>query len=870
MQLSWNILLIIVSISVAMIGSFTALTHAQRMRTSVGKPALLWMVAAGVTLGIVAWSMQLIGMLSWQPAGQSAVPISYDLSSILLAAVLPIASSILAFYVLLEPGITTQRIVLSSLLISVGISAMHYSGIGTFGMPAPESTSAMLLAISPDPLTLAVSVAIAVASACGALTLVYHFERIELPTLPRFITAAAILGVAIYAMHYTAMLGAGFASGNNWQPGNTDILPGISPEIPPDIALASRNESDILTMLIIISTLIWLLGGILAGWFDQRLARKNARSLAELKEDHLEFQARTAEQAAEITQSLRESEEQLRMTLRCAPDAVLICQDDGRIVYANHNFIDILQYDRGELYAMTANELVSGDWRERYRQEFNKILSDSKRHVFETLLVKKSGGKTPMELNAVLLPNGRIYVSCRDISERKQAEHKIHQLAFYDALTSLPNRRLLMDRLHQALNISARSGQFGAVMFLDLDHFKIINDTKGHDVGDMLLLEVANRLEFCLRDGDTVARLGGDEFVVVLSLSSDNTEAANQSELVAEKIRTALNQPYQLENYTHHITPSIGIVLFKGLQQSVEDLLKHADAAMYQAKTAGRNATRFYDPAMQAAIEARVDLGEELHRALEKQQFRLHFQIQVDSMRYPVGAEVLLRWEHPQRGLVLPEHFIPLAEELGLIVPIGLWVLETACAQLKTWQQHALTSDLMLAVNVSAKQFHQVDFISQVQRVVLESGARGSQLKLELTESTALENIEDAITKMKELKPLGLGFAMDDFGTGHSSLQYLKRLPLDQIKIDQSFVRDITTDPNDAAIVQTIIAMTEALGLDVIAEGVETAAQHEFLDLHGCRSFQGFLFGRPVPIEQFETLLGVLDGAGGNNIRVMA
>ncbi|MCR4305278.1 MAG: EAL domain-containing protein [Gallionella sp.] len=265
---------------------------------------------------------------------------------------------------------------------------------------------------------------------------------------------------------------------------------------------------------------------------------------------------------------------------------------------------------------------------------------------------------------------------------------------------------------------------------------------------------------------------------------------------------------------------------------------------------------------MQAAIEARVDLGEELHRALENRQFRLHYQVQIDSMRYPVGAEVLLRWEHPDRGLIYPEQFIPLAEEVGLIVPIGLWVLQTVCARLKVWQQDALTRDLVLSVNVSAKQFHQDDFVSKVQSVLLESGAKPTRLKLELTESTALENVEDAIAKMHELKPLGLGFSMDDFGTGYSSLQYLKRLPLDQIKIDRSFVRDITTDPNDAAIVQTIIAMTEALGLEVIAEGVETQAQHDFLDLRGCRAFQGFLFGKPVPIEQFEIMLGVTEGYG--------
>jgi EAL domain-containing protein (putative c-di-GMP-specific phosphodiesterase class I) len=339
----------------------------------------------------------------------------------------------------------------------------------------------------------------------------------------------------------------------------------------------------------------------------------------------------------------------------------------------------------------------------------------------------------------------------------------------------------------------------------------------------------------------------------VLFRSSD--EAATQADLVAEKIREVLSQPYQLASYTQHTTPSIGIVLFMGHQQNSDDVLKYADTAMYQAKTAGRNAIRFYDPVMQAAIEARADLEDELRHALELKQLNLYYQIQVDSRNHPLGAEALLRWQHPKRGLVSPAQFIPLAEESGLIVPIGLWVLQTACAQLKSWQNDAQTRDLTLAVNVSAKQFRSSNFVELVQRTLLETGAKPALLKLELTESIVLENVEDTIAKMRELKLLRVSFSMDDFGTGYSSLQYLKQLPLDQIKIDQSFVRDIVTDPNDAAIVQTIIAMSEVLGLSVIAEGVETEAQRQFLDLRGCHAFQGYLFGRPVPLFEFEDLL---------------
>jgi predicted signal transduction protein with EAL and GGDEF domain len=353
-----------------------------------------------------------------------------------------------------------------------------------------------------------------------------------------------------------------------------------------------------------------------------------------------------------------------------------------------------------------------------------------------------------------------------------------------------------------------------------------------------------------------VARLGGDEFVVVLEeLSGEAQEAATQTELVAEKIRMELDKTYLLDDYEFILTVSIGISLFFNHKEGAEDLLRHADVAMYQAKMAGRNTIRFFDPQMQLALETRAAMEVDLRRALEKQQFHLCYQVQVDSLRRPLGAEVLLRWVHPERGDVSPTQFIPLAEETGLIVPIGLGVLKTACTQLKKWQSDARTRDLVLSVNVSAKQFRQPDFVAQAQLILMESGAKPSHLKMEFTESTVLENVEDTISKMRELKILGVGFSVDDFGTGYSSLQYLKRLPLDQIKIDQSFVRDIVSDPNDAAIVQTIIAMTEALGLNVIAEGVETMAQFEFLDNHGCHAFQGYLFSIPVPIDQFESVL---------------
>ncbi len=559
----------------------------------------------------------------------------------------------------------------------------------------------------------------------------------------------------------------------------------------------------------------------------------------------------------------KQAENELRIAATTfeTQEAILISDPNLNILRVNQAFEDISGYRAEEVIGQNPRILQSGLHDAAFYQTMWAELLNTGKWSGEIWDKRKNGEIYPkyMTITAVYddqhLLTHYVAVSI-DISERKQSEQKIHQLAFYDTLTKLPNRRLLLDRLQQAIAASARSGQYGALLFLDMDYFKSINDTRGHAMGDLLLIEVARRLQNCVREADSMARMGGDEFVVVLEeLSSERDEAAMQIEQVAEKIRNELGQPYMLDDYECHTTPSIGISLFCGHVESAVDLLKHADVAMYQAKAAGRNVIRFFDAKMQAVLDSRADLEADLRQALARQQFLLYYQAQVNSRGKETGAEALLRWEHPKRGMVSPMQFIPLTEETGLIVPIGLWVLEAACAQLKTWQHDALTRDLTVAVNVSAKQFHQADFVTQVQRMLLESGAKPSHLKLELTESTVLENIQDTIAKMRELKMLGVSFSMDDFGTGYSSLQYLKRLPLDQIKIDRSFVLDITSDPNDAAIVQTIIAMTQALGLNVIAEGVETEAQRDFLDKHGCHAFQGYLFSKPVPIGEFEALL---------------
>jgi diguanylate cyclase (GGDEF)-like protein len=439
-----------------------------------------------------------------------------------------------------------------------------------------------------------------------------------------------------------------------------------------------------------------------------------------------------------------------------------------------------------------------------------------------------------------------------EIVERKQAEEKVYELAFYDQLTGLPNRRLLMDRLQQALASSARSGRTGALFLLDLDNFKTLNDTLGHDKGDKLLQQVGQRLVTCVRKGDTVARLGGDEFVLLFDgLSGLPEESTAQAEILGEKILAALTQPYQLDGYENRSTVSVGIALFAGRQHAVEELLKRADLAMYQSKAAGRNTLRLFDPKMQTLVSERADLEAELRIAVRDQQFVLHCQPQVVGAGQLTGAEALVRWQHPQRGLVSPAQFIPLAEETGLIVPMGLWVLETACTQLAKWSGHPDTDHLTMAVNVSAKQLHSVDFVEQVLAVLQRTGANPHLLKMELTESLLVSNLEDTIAKMEALKARGVGFSLDDFGTGFSSLSYLKRLPLDQLKIDQSFIRNILTDPDDAAIARMVIVLAESLGLAVIAEGVETEAQRDLLARQGCHAYQGYLFSRPLPPDEF-------------------
>jgi diguanylate cyclase (GGDEF)-like protein/PAS domain S-box-containing protein len=549
-----------------------------------------------------------------------------------------------------------------------------------------------------------------------------------------------------------------------------------------------------------------------------------------------------------------------------AKDAIVVRGVDNRVHYWNKG--------AERLYGWTAEEAVGRSVAELLYDDPTH-LHEATRRVLETgewsgeiTERRKDGTPLPVEVHWTLMRDEAgepqsIFAIKTDITRRKADEHKIQRLAFYDSLTQLPNRQLLMDRVQRAIASSARSAQTSALLFIDLDDFKTLNDASGHTMGDLLLQQVAQRLTACVRSSDTVARLGGDEFVVMLENISNNLdEATAQTRTVSETILKALGKPYQLENFQHISTSSIGITLFDSHAEDASELLKRADLAMYQAKAAGGNTLRFFDPTMQAAISARVSMEADLRQSLREREFCLHFQPQVDMHGRMIGLEALVRWQHPRKGLVSPAEFIALAEETGLILPLGEWVLETACRQLATWADKPEAAHLEIAVNVSAYQFRHPGFVEQVLGALGRTGANPRRLKLELTESMLIDNVEDTIMRMNMLKARGIGFALDDFGTGYSSLVYLRRLPLDILKIDRSFIRDLLVNPNDVVIAQMIIALAGNLGLKVIAEGVETEAQRDLLFQHGCDAYQGYLYSKPLPADEISAL--IRDGYEGH------
>lgn len=541
-----------------------------------------------------------------------------------------------------------------------------------------------------------------------------------------------------------------------------------------------------------------------------------------------------------------------------ARDAIIVRDLRHRIQFWNQG--------AERLYGWASEEIFSRSVEVLYEDlaPFNKatsLLLDLGEWRGEIMQRRKDGSILSVEAHWTLVRDDEgqpeyIFAINTDITQRKAAEKKIQYLAFYDPLTGLPNKQLLLDRLRQVVAARARNRQRGALLFIDLDNFKLLNDTFGHHFGDRLLQEVAPRLTSCVRESDTVARLSGDEFVIILTTDSSDDETVAEAEVkkICGRIRSAFNRPFNLGAYRHHITTSIGVALFNGEADTTDELLKHADLAMHQAKVSGRNTVCFFNPNMQAEMNTRAALESDLHKSWERNEFVLYYQPQMDSCGI-MGAEALMRWQHPRRGLLLPSEFISQAEETGQILPLGEWLLEAACDQLAMWSRYQKTAQLSLAVNISPCQFGQSDFVEQVVSALDRSGADPRKLKLELTENILLQNMEDTIAKMMTLKTRGVDFALDDFGIGYSSLYYLKRLPLDWIKIDKSFVRDVLIDNNDATIIRAILLLAKSMELSVIAEGVETPAQKDFLVMHGCSAYQGYLFSPPLPLNQFEEFI---------------
>jgi diguanylate cyclase (GGDEF)-like protein/PAS domain S-box-containing protein len=558
--------------------------------------------------------------------------------------------------------------------------------------------------------------------------------------------------------------------------------------------------------------------------------------------------------------ALQGSETRYRTIFQTSIDAIVITRSgDGLVIDANQAFLDITGFQIEEVLGKTVQELSLWTNQQDHENLFEPLRLASQSRELQVQLQRKNGERFwGLISGAAIEIEGEACILSifRDITAARMAEEEIRTLAFYDPLTGLANRRLLMERLGKSIRASSRSQHKRALLFVDLDNFKTLNDTLGHQTGDLMLKEVGKRLSTCVREVDTVGRLGGDEFVIMLEeLSGVEEEAAAQSKAIAEKLLTKVGQPYLLDGHACSSTCSIGITIFGGHHENINEVLQQADIAMYQAKAVGRNTLRFFAPALQAAVSSRAAMEKDLRQGVKQKQFALFYQPQVENGQI-VRAEALLRWKHPRRGILLPEEFLPLAEETRLILPLSDWVLESACRQIAAWSGQEATSGITVTVNISALQLRQADFVDSVLATLKRCKANPRRLELEITESMLIDNIEEVLVKMSLLREQGLRFSVDDFGTGYSSLASLKRLPLDQLKIDSSFIHDIMDNEDTSTIAQTILSMGQSMHLSVIAEGVETEHQREVLANLGCHAYQGYLYSQPLPPEEFVKMLG--------------
>lgn len=800
---SYNIILVILSVAIPILASYATLDLGIHINKSRGRARNVWTACGAISMGMGIWSMHFIAML----ALHLSTPVTYNPMIVLVSIVPALLASFLALRLISQPTMRLSRALLSALFMAAGIVSMHYVGMEAMQMSAT---------VRYDPLLWGLSAAIAFIASLTALYLMYSVKKqADQPNLWRRKTlAAVVMGVAVASMHYTGMAAASFHD-HGGNPVSSDM--------------SSLNNS-LLAYAIGIGMLI-----ILAMVFTSTYVNRRFES-----------------------QSL-ESERKFRSVIESASDAIILA--DSRTI--------IQSWNRGAqlMFGYTEKEAIGRPLEMTIPDRFKQAHADGLRpylalepddapgagRTLELYGLRKDGTEFPIELSlAVWEEEGQPFLSSiiRDITERKKAEHKINQMVYLDPLTGLPNRHLLNDRLKEALDQADESGLMIGIMFLDLDRFKYINDTLGHTMGDLLLVEVSIRLRECVDRQDTVSRQGGDEFIVLLPGTSyeDMTRKA-------QRILMTFSQAILVGNQEMYVTPSIGLSLYPADGNNRDTLIKNADTAMYRVKEQGKNNFQFYTPEMNEVVSRRMNLEIGLRKGIQKNEFTVHYQPQVDiKAGAVVGVEALIRWQHPKLGLISPAEFIPLAEETGLIIPIGEWVLREACRQNKEWQDEGLPP-LRIAVNISSRQFQQSGFAEVVSRALKETGLEPKYLELELTESI-VQNSAHAISIMHKLKEMGIFLSIDDFGTGYSSLSYLKLFPIDSLKIDQSFTRNLMQDSKDEALVHTIINMAHNLGLKVIAEGVETGEQLQYLLLRHCHEAQGYYFSKPVPPARISELLG--------------
>ena len=802
MPIIWNGGLVVLSVLIAMFGSFTALSHAERMRESTGRQAQAWMLAGGVTLGMAVWSMHFIGMLAFH----LPIPIAYDNYLTFISALPAIGAALLGFHLLRSPQLQFKKVLVGGFFMGLGITVMHYTGMAALKMEP---------AISYDPTTFVLSVVIAITAAIGAMLIVYAGEKTKLHPLLQHLFGAIIMGFAIAGMHYTAMAAAHFA---------------------PDSVCLVGGEIDPHLLALVVT--LGCLGLFSIGGFANSLDRHLALDKLRLAHAQLE----SSQNELQIAASAFEVQE-----------GVMIADANNTILRVNQSFTKQMGYSSEEVMGKTAEFLISERHDEQFYKDLLLALRAENYWLGEVWIRHKDGLVNPYRLTitAVTDPGGLTtnYVAAfSDIREFKEAQESILLLAFNDPLTQLPNRRLFHDRLEQEITRAKRSSLKLALLFIDLDHFKEVNDTLGHDMGDILLKEAALRLNHCLRASDTVARQGGDEFTVILPDLPD----IESVEHVVQALLHKMSLPFHLKEHTTYITASIGIAFFPEDATDATQLMKSADQAMYDAKHHGGNRSRYFTQSMQTVADARMAIANDLHTALAENQFRVYYQPIVELNSGAVyKAEALIRWMHPTRGNICPSEFIPIAEDTGLIVEIGDWVFREAARQTAmlraTYEPRFQTS-----VNVSpvhfynARDYH-VDWFEYLSSI----GLPGQSLALEITEGLLMD-VNDSINKqLLDFRDAGLELSLDDFGTGYSSLSYLKKFDVDYLKIDRSFVSNLTEDSDDAVLCEAMIVMAHKLGIKVIAEGIETNEQRDILLNAGCDYGQGYLFSEPVSMDEF-------------------